>query len=923
MSSIRGFSYGRRRGSTEISQVGLANYPNESDDSLQGIPSKKSNQESGLLLRQKKKALLKQNKEKCTKRALETLSSSLSFDENVIKQRSSQNVPFEAYFDIRKRLETDIDQRKPVNQTMHSSYYRNRHMPCHLEPIKDESIIEPSEDAKNVKSSESLWLGVINSSEHLAKISHNPTEQQNTNIKLSPKENTSTKLTSNEHTKKPLKSVQSAAGWEEHVLSLISEGTADTIVKEFSNHNQTQLNKYLDKKKQDNKPSLNIESNESLSDVFSTKTIENQESMQKEVHKHIMYDHIDLSELTSKNVKKMPKKFESRIQQTYPLTPETWSKNIEIKASMQNKNQKGIRKWTDYPQEIKEEVLKLSKLSIKNLVVDKPPSQNIELKIATRQRNNNNLLIAVDEWRTKWLLEKKWQSKTILQLRDGMKNINDHVRLAAVSASGKVILDRKERFRRKEDMMPEESNWPEVESEIINEIKLLLEDKSNVVGLAASIALYSVNQVDTKATRLLLNTVQNGAPSERWIACQCLAEYNIHDDCIIVEMLNIVQNGADPVKTKRIEAFLRKLSNLTDTIQYMLSERLNSTSWNDRIMACQLFPVLSGPLKKDVANKLSYIAWHDWNKEVRMAAATTLGRTGNGKLIHDALCKYLKSPKTSQQIEALRKISNLGIVTAQLMVPFLLCLKSQHGTVALEAMRVIRLNWLCTDEIVNTLSMLITSDRNLKVKLNAIKTLGVIGEKNNLMIREILLWCIRFEKDRMLRQASCQAIGKIKYSDKEVINTMQDMLVVEDNKHFRSLISNTLNSLGYEDTCDESMISAVQERVKELCQKDNVLLKILAGSQSNLLQKYRNSKQIDEAENESSEDNDEGDDTFDEDRFSINQPFYPTLEAYRARQITHPSISLPDIQPSYIPFWSESISSLREEGAQGGVYSLK
>ena len=282
-----------------------------------------------------------------------TLSSSLSFDENVISHRSSQNVPFQGYFDLRKRLETDIDQRKPVTKATHSSYYRNRHMPCHLEPIKDESIIEPSSDVKNVKSSDSLWLGPINSSEHLAKISQTPTEQQNTGTKLNSKDNTTTKLSSNESTKKPLKPVQSTTGWEEHVLSLISEGTANTIVKDFSNQNQAQLKKYLDKKKQANKPLSNSESKESLSGEFATKIVDNTESAQKETREPIKHDDIDLSELASTNVKKMPKRFESRIQQAYPLTPETWSNNIEIKTSMQKKNRKGIRKWTDYPQEIK------------------------------------------------------------------------------------------------------------------------------------------------------------------------------------------------------------------------------------------------------------------------------------------------------------------------------------------------------------------------------------------------------------------------------------------------------------------------------------------------------------------------------------------------------------------------------------------
>ena len=50
------------------------------------------------------------------------------------------------------------------------------------------------------------------------------------------------------------------------------------------------------------------------------------------------------------------------------------------------------------------------------------------------------LFYTVDEWRGKWLLEKKWQMKTIAELKEGMKSINDHVRLAAVSAAGKVIV---------------------------------------------------------------------------------------------------------------------------------------------------------------------------------------------------------------------------------------------------------------------------------------------------------------------------------------------------------------------------------------------------------------------------------------------------------------------------------------------------
>ena len=41
-------------------------------------------------------------------------------------------------------------------------------------------------------------------------------------------------------------------------------------------------------------------------------------------------------------------------------------------------------------------------------------------------------------------MEKRWQTKTIGELKEAMKSINDHTRLAAVSAVGKVILDKRE-----------------------------------------------------------------------------------------------------------------------------------------------------------------------------------------------------------------------------------------------------------------------------------------------------------------------------------------------------------------------------------------------------------------------------------------------------------------------------------------------
>lgn len=43
-----------------------------------------------------------------------------------------------------------------------------------------------------------------------------------------------------------------------------------------------------------------------------------------------------------------------------------------------------------------------------------------------------------EEWRSKWMLEKRWQTASTDELIRGMNDINDHVRLAAVAACNKA-----------------------------------------------------------------------------------------------------------------------------------------------------------------------------------------------------------------------------------------------------------------------------------------------------------------------------------------------------------------------------------------------------------------------------------------------------------------------------------------------------
>lgn len=49
-----------------------------------------------------------------------------------------------------------------------------------------------------------------------------------------------------------------------------------------------------------------------------------------------------------------------------------------------------------------------------------------------------HFLFLVEEWRSKWFLERRWQKCETDELIKAMSDINDHVRLAAVSACSKA-----------------------------------------------------------------------------------------------------------------------------------------------------------------------------------------------------------------------------------------------------------------------------------------------------------------------------------------------------------------------------------------------------------------------------------------------------------------------------------------------------
>lgn len=665
--------------------------------------------------------------------------------------------------------------------------------------------------------------------------------------------------------------------WEEHVLAKLNKSTSDMIIKKLMpSQRHEKLKLFLH----------DMEVNKNAKTAITESVEQNcSDSTDNDV------DHLHQEYFLNIKHGGEQGKVRNVLQNTYPCSPLEWSNEKDMKNKSANtkthKLIKGMKKWKTFPVPIdtNEVNMKVTHLEIE---VSKAEETCINLKESIEEKNNRPLLKIVDEWRSKWLLEKK--SYTIEELLKAMSDINDHVRLAAVSTAGTLLRNQEES---QQEMLASESK-----ASILNEVKNKLSDPCQYVSVAAAATLYSVDRGNQQASEILMKTVKHGAPTERWLAVQCLAEYEHVDDCVIRQLLTHI-NGSDVVKSKKASELIKNLSCFTESIQYMLAEQLNSTSWKDRVTACKVFPILNGTLRKDIANKLSFLMWNDWNTDVRVEAANALGRTSNGKLVHDTLCKYLTSDHQIKQIEALKKISHFGIITPHLFPPILSSLQSKHDAVCLECIKAVNVMRLNDEEVIQSLIKLVSSDRNWKIKAFAINALGSIGKKSS-SVRDCLLWALHYGKKTAVRVEACATIGRLAFKDTEVVNVLRDMIVVEKNERIKRQVERVLSSMGLEPSDDVGMMDAIRDNVKHLCRKDIVIASILLKSvdfQTYLDEFGEGTKQF--AENT----------TGGEPSSVSDKNFPPSLEAYRIRKNTNHETEIPRINPSYIPYWSESSES--------------
>ncbi|XP_028390867.1 HEAT repeat-containing protein 4-like [Dendronephthya gigantea] len=523
-------------------------------------------------------------------------------------------------------------------------------------------------------------------------------------------------------------------------------------------------------------------------------------------------------------------KFEKKLQANFPEDPNKWSKGKNQKAAkLPGKVVKGLQRWNELPALLQDDTYVPS---FQTFEKPKKTLREIELMSAHKTREDNNILRIGEEWRTKWMLEKRWQTASTEELIRGMKDINDHVRLAAVAACNKAAELRQRRraeqgfvLRPDKASLDAEKMKKELEPELLDCISNLLDDSCKQVQLTAAVTLCSLDISEPKAVEILKDCVQNGNDIERWLSAQCLALSGHSADYIITELLSQT-SSTDLVRQEQAAVLLWKLSHHSSLVHSVVAELLNSSSCHDRLVACRLLPRLKGSLNKDIAQKLSYMMWNDWEKSVRTAAAQALGRTGNGKLVHDALLKRLQEDNERVKTDALRKLANLGIMTVHLLPAFLSCFKSEFVSVRLEVATASGAINTPDDRIVAALVDLASEDHSWKVKAHSINALGKIGKVTDGVI-EMLAWSMRYSKEAAVRAEACNAVAKLGLKDRRALSVLQDRLIVETDEIVRIEAERALKSLEVEFTGDLEMLNAIQSEVKRLCKKDNVISCIL------------------------------------------------------------------------------------------------
>ncbi|KAF6023258.1 HEATR4 [Bugula neritina] len=479
-----------------------------------------------------------------------------------------------------------------------------------------------------------------------------------------------------------------------------------------------------------------------------------------------------------------------------------------------HKVNKGQKRWTGLPKPVEE-----SETMVIAAIDDIEQSVNPSVE---KFQPSEALSKIVDEWRSKWHLNMRFDDATPDDLIKDMEDIHPHVRIKAISTCARASNYKPpplEGIQLFSVQQAQKSNLPE---KIFVALNCLLDDDHPKVRLAAAISLHVLHRPCEKAEKILrFNLQPDQNKADRWAAVQCLGFYGVTDSDVIGECVEQMMNNEDMIQYEKSCSLLSHISNNTSLVHSMLAEHLNDCSWRHRVMALKCLPKLHGDINVDIQNKVMHIMWNDAHSDVRKAAAQSLGKCGYGRLVHDKMREILIEGTQIERAETLSKIGFLGIMTAKLMLPFMRAFRDEYVAVRKEACIAAGNLRIQDDDLISELLRLANRDPIWRIKALAIQALGKIGVVIP-KIREALLWALRFEEEEGVRAEACHSIIELQLKDKEVLDILQNRMLVEESPVVQEELTVALELNGVSATEDMAMVAQIKAEVRKLSNRNDI-----------------------------------------------------------------------------------------------------
>ncbi|XP_014394817.1 PREDICTED: HEAT repeat-containing protein 4 isoform X2 [Myotis brandtii] len=515
--------------------------------------------------------------------------------------------------------------------------------------------------------------------------------------------------------------------------------------------------------------------------------------------------------------------YHKQLAKVFPETPERWTSQPVPEAPC--RPVKGAPRWTALP------------TLVKDLLVQGSEDMSIKAKKLKTQADSLKedvpwkLLVLrrmLQEWRTAWALIIEWRHKTIEGLLRGLVDMHDDIRIQAIITCATAALERPRIAIRQGDSdektveAPSIQDLPEV---LLPPLEAALGDQNFNVQMAAAICQYALQSHNPLARDIMHTALLKGNSVDSWAAAQCLALDGVDIYPVIKRILHQLFYKKNEDTEHQACLLLSHLSGKMTLIHTMLAVELNSHQWKDRVVACRALSRVSGNVCLDMKHKLIQLMWRDWNKEVRQAAAETLGQMNLGKELHDTIRIKLSLGNSQERVEALSLIGGLKLMTAKLFPSFLNCFSDDFMAVRRAACLAAGALQIRNTMVFECLRNLIQKDPYWKIKAFALRALGQIGQVSP-PLTDLLLWAIHYEASPGVRLEACRSILALNLQGDRVRNTFLDVLLLEKHDAVLKEIHQAMKILNIEREGNQEMLQEVKNKIQTLNQKDLLTQKI-------------------------------------------------------------------------------------------------